>query len=381
MTDHPNPQSSSDLYVGLMSGTSIDAVDCALVRCEEHGVSLQASHSEPIPEANRQRIAELSLPGSNEIERLGSLDREIGALFARGALNLLQGAGVAAQEVRAIGSHGQTVRHRPPSDASHSTEPFTLQIGDPNTITELTGICTVADFRRRDIAAGGEGAPLAPAFHVAAFGAADSNRAIVNIGGIANISILAGKSLTSGFDCGPGNTLMDLWIREHRDLPLDTDGAWAATGQVVPELLSGLLSHPYLHQRGPRSTGKEAFNRAWLEQQLATCTPLATADVQATLAEFTAATIASGIAASSTRIDEVYVCGGGAHNRHLLERLCAHLPAAAVRTTTEIGIHPDWVEAMTFAWLAQQTLAGQAGNNPVVTGAAGSRILGGIYPA
>jgi anhydro-N-acetylmuramic acid kinase len=256
---------------------------------------------------------------------------------------------------------------------------FTLQIGDPNTIAELTGITTVADFRRRDIAAGGEGAPLAPAFHAAALAKQGVNRAIVNIGGIANVTILNGEELQQGFDTGPGNTLLDHWIHRHRDEYFDRDGAWSAAGQVQPALLEHLLQHPYFLQRGPRSTGKEAFNLAWLDTNLKEFADIAARDVQATLAELTATSIAQAIANCPTAVAEVYICGGGSHNLHLMERLSAHLAPTTVASTAAIGMDPDWVEAATFAWLASRTLSGLTGNSQAVTGATGSRVLGGVY--
>ena len=369
------------LYIGLMSGTSVDGIDSALIRCAADSIELVATHLHPIPAGVRALIEAISHPGDDEIERLGPLDRELGRLFAAAALALADQAAVDPGEVRAIGSHGQTVRHRPPCDSRQAADCFTLQLADPNTIAELTGITTVADFRRRDIAAGGEGAPLAPAFHAAAFARPGVNRAIVNIGGIANVSLLEGRELRMGFDTGPGNTLLDGWVRRHRQQAYDADGRWAGAGVVDGDLLQALLAHPYFARSGPRSSGKEAFNLAWLDEQLQGHRDLAAVDVQATLAELTAVSIARAVAASSPAVAELYVCGGGAHNSHLMARLAQLLPGARVATTEALGIDPDWVEAMTFAWLAQRTLAGMAGNAPAVTGAAGERVLGGIYPA
>jgi len=366
------------LFVGLMSGTSVDAIDCALVEIDET-VRLLHCCNHPIPQPLREGIAALSQPGRDEIERLGILDRQLGALFARAALELVAAAGRNPEEITAIGSHGQTVRHRPASGGHMPDEAFTLQLGDANTIAELTGIITVADFRRRDIAAGGEGAPLAPAFHAAAFAAPDTRRAIVNIGGIANISLLHGRSLVAGFDSGPGNTLMDHWIGRHRGTAYDRDGEWAASGQLHEGLLATLLEHPYLALSGPRSTGRETFNLDWLDSVLEGFAPLAPEDVQATLSAFTARTIAMTLAGEQS-VDEVYVCGGGAHNRELMRRLAGELAPVPVRDTDSLGIHPDWVEAAAFAWLASRSLRGLAGNAPAVTGAAGERVLGAVYP-
>jgi len=312
---------------------------------------------------------------------MGRLDRELGQLFADATLALLAQAAIPAQKITAIGCHGQTIRHRPQSAGHPPSQSFTLQIGDPNTIVELTGITTIADFRRRDVAAGGEGAPLVPAFHRAAFSKDGINRAIVNIGGIANVSLLAGSELLLGFDTGPGNTLMDHWVENHTGEPYDREGNWAAEGEVHQQLLDRLLNHPFLALEGPRSTGKEDFNPDWL----ASCYPeLETLDaqcVQATLSEYTAATIASGIGSCELKIDQIYVCGGGAHNTDLVQRLHRHLAPVKLETTAALGIDPDWVEAAAFAWLAHQTSTGRAGNAPVATGAIGPRILGGIYPA
>ncbi|PLW68250.1 anhydro-N-acetylmuramic acid kinase [Pseudohalioglobus lutimaris] len=363
-----------------MSGTSVDGIDCAVLDTTNERTRLVHTLDYPIPDAVRSKVTQISHSGEDEIERLGTLDRQLGQLFAQAALQLLNEAGIDGKDILAIGSHGQTIRHRPPSGGHATSESFTLQIGDPNTIAEITGITTVADFRRRDLAAGGEGAPLAPAFHADAFGQPHTNRAIVNIGGIANVSLLEGEDLVSGFDTGPGNTLMDHWINRHRSDAFDRNGSWAASGRIEETLLRQLLQHPYLDLRGPRSTGKEAFNRAWLEEILTALPAQDAADVQATLAEYTAITIAGAIKDSDLEISELYVCGGGAHNCHLLERLAIALPGVHLADTGSLGIPPDWVEAATFAWLAWRTLAALPGNAPVVTGARGPRVLGAIYP-
>lgn len=369
---------NSELYVGLMSGTSADGIDAALVRCNGQGIALLATREHPIDEMLRAEIAAISHSGPAEIERLGPLDRKLGEAFADAVHALLRSAGVAADAVAAIGSHGQTIRHRPPS-AGH--EPgFTLQIADPNVIAEQTGITTVADFRRRDMAAGGEGAPLAPAFHAAAFAAAGCRRAIVNIGGIANITLLDGEQLVTGFDCGPGNTLLDYWMLRHEGQRFDRAGAWSAEGEVCQALLAEMLGDPYFSLQGPRSTGKEAFNPAWLDRALAGFAELDPRDVQATLAELTARGIADAISASTHRPGEIYICGGGARNTDLMRRIYRLLAPARLEDTSALGIDPDWVEAVAFAWLASRTLAGLHGNAPQVTGAEGARVLGGIYP-
>lgn len=369
------------LFIGLMSGTSVDAIDAALVRCGPDSIEILATHQHDIPTTIREEVAAISAPGANEIDRMGVLDRQLGLLFADAVNYLLAATDTKHSDVRAVGSHGQTIRHRPPSAGDASAENFTLQIGDPNTITEQTGIPTVADFRRRDIAAGGEGAPLAPAFHAAVLAEPGVNRAIVNIGGIANISVLRGLELVQGFDTGPGNTLLDHWVQRHQDKPYDTDGHWAASGQVSSALLAALLAHPYFEKTGARSTGKEAFNLQWLDTQLKTGQDPKAADVQATLAQLTAASIAGAVAGSAVTIDELYVCGGGAHNKDLMNRLDRELPDVKISSTMAIGMHPDWVEAAAFAWLASQCLERLTGNAPLVTGAKGPRVLGAIYPA
>jgi anhydro-N-acetylmuramic acid kinase len=362
-----------------MSGTSVDAIDSALVRCDGDAIELLGTHLHPIPPQTREAIAALCNPGPDEIERMGVLDRELGLLFADAALALLRNSGKAPAQVRAIGSHGQTIRHRPRSAGAAGDDSFTLQIGDPNTIAERTGITTVADFRRRDVAAGGEGAPLAPAFHAAALSSEGVNRAIINIGGIANVTLLRGKTLYAGFDAGPGNTLLDQWVGRHRGESHDHNGQWSAEGEVIPALLERLLEHPHFDLTGPRSTGREVFNMPWLEKCLGSVPAASPRDVQATLAELTATGIARAITGSGLSVAEAYVCGGGAHNIDLMRRLYRKLEPASLSSTAVIGMDPDWVEAAAFAWLAQRTLQGMAGNLPEVTGARGHRILGGIY--
>ncbi len=356
-----------------MSGTSVDSIDAALVELSDDQCSLLANHSEPLPETIQAEIRELSTPTDNEIDRLGVLDRQLGELFATATHNLLQHSGTSASQVSAIGSHGQTIRHRPPSGLT-GAKPFTLQIADPNVIAERTGMTTVADFRRRDMAAGGEAAPLAPAFHDAMFRHPARSRAIVNIGGIANVTLLNTDPVV-GFDTGPGNGLMDAWIQQHKQLAYDDQGNWAASGKVNSQLLQTLNQHPYLGLSPPKSTGKEVFNLSLLPQDMAQ--ELAAQDIQATLAEWTATTIADAL---SDQAEEVFVCGGGAHNRHLLARL-EQLLQLPVASTDALGIHPDWVEAAAFAWLAARCLDSSTGNLPSVTGASGSRILGAIHQA
>jgi anhydro-N-acetylmuramic acid kinase len=309
------------------------------------------------------------------VDQLGQLDVELGQLFAAAALALLEEARVPRGEVQAIGSHGQTVRHRP--GVRH---PFTLQIADPNIIAARTGLKVVADFRRRDMALGGQGAPLMPAFHRFAFGHASEDRVLANIGGIANITLLPAAGDVRGFDTGPGNVLMDLWSREHLGTAYDAGGAYAATGTLDAALLTRLLSDPYFSALPPKSTGPEHFNRAWLTHALADA-KRKPADVAATLSELTARSLAADVRRQAPAARQLCVCGGGAHNAELMRRLAANLPQVEVESSSAFGLHPDWVEAAGFAWLARETLAGRPGNLPAVTGAAKSTVLGAIYPA
>lgn len=368
--------SQHQLYIGLMSGTSADAIDAVLVDLQSTP-TLLAQHTLPLPAKTRQQIHALSFPGDNEIDRMGALDVTLGELFAQTTLELLANTGVDAAQISAIGSHGQTIRHRPPGSSEGT---FTLQIGDPNLIAELTGITTVADFRRRDMAAGGQGAPLVPAFHRAIFHAQNSDRVVVNIGGMANITWLPMQGQTMGFDTGPGNVLMDIWIVEHSGKHYDQGGAWAASGHAHPELLEDLLADAYFTSPAPKSTGRESFNRVWLDNNLAKlATTPSPVDVQATLLELTAVTIADSICCLSQTTKEIYVCGGGAYNTKLMQRLQGLLPTDKVASTSVLGIDPQWIEAMAFAWLAQQTINRRTGNLREVTGAKREVILGGVY--
>lgn len=366
----------SQLYVGLMSGTSADAIDAALVDLQG-SPRLLASISTPLASSLRQQIHALCQPGNNEIDRMGALDVELGREFAQCAQALLAHAGVSKTDVIAIGSHGQTIRHRPPRSPQGT---FTVQIGDPNIIAEQTGITTVADFRRRDMAVGGQGAPLVPAFHAAVFHSPTLNRAAVNIGGMANITWLPAAGEVVGFDTGPGNVLMDLWIQEQQQLSYDRDGRWAATGQVNSQLVSQFLADPFFSQPYPKSTGREYFNRAWLEHHLENCTvSLSPQDIQACLLELTVGSIRDSIRQLREPTQEVIVCGGGAFNSQLMARLERALPGISLTSSAAHGVDPQWVESMAFAWLAKQTLEYKPGNLCAVTGAIKAVILGGIY--
>lgn len=368
----------SDLFIGLMSGTSMDAVDAALVDFSG-GIRLAGSHSLPLPPDLRQRLGALCLSGPDEIERMGRLDVELGRLFGSAARALLERAGVEPAAVRAIGSHGQTIRHRP-----QATPAFTLQIGDPNVIAEVAGIPVVADFRRRDMAAGGQGAPLVPAFHAGIFGSDSRHRVVLNLGGIANITILPAGRMEAihGFDTGPANTLLDGWCLRHKGTAFDAGGAWAASGTVHGTLLERLLRHPFFSRPHPKSTGREDFNLDWLDRELAAlAADVRAEDVQATLLELTARTVAEAVKATKLAPGDLLVCGGGAFNATLCGRVQALLPDWSLASTDRFGLAPGWVEATAFAWLARQALLGLPGNLPAVTGAAGPRILGAIYPA
>ena len=362
------------LYVGLMSGTSADAVDAVVVDLQSTPILL-AKHTLPLPSNTRQQIHALSLPGNNEIDRMGALDVNLGKLFAQATLELLAKANLSTTQISAIGSHGQTIRHRPPGSREGT---FTLQIGDPNLIG---GPILVASQRRRDMAAGGQGAPLVPAFHRAIFHAHDKDRVVVNIGGMANITWLPAQGLTLGFDTGPGNVLMDTWIAEHRGESYDQDGIWAASGQARKTLLAELLATPYFQLKAPKSTGRESFNRAWLDGYLQKLSTITTADVQATLLELTAITIADSINGLSRSPKDIFVCGGGAYNTALMQKLKVLVPNDTLASTAVLGVDPQWIEAMAFAWLAQQTITHRTGNLCEVTGAKREVILGGVYCA
>jgi anhydro-N-acetylmuramic acid kinase len=360
----------------------MDAVDAVLAEVSGTGFRVVAARTVELPEPLAARLRRLAVPGARGapgeadidlIDEFGDLDILVGELFAGAALGLLAANGLEPAAVRAIGSHGQTVRHRP-----RAARRFSLQIGDPNVIAVRTGIPVVADFRRRDLALGGEGAPLVPAFHAAVFADPGEYRAVLNLGGVANLTLLHPDRPVTGFDTGPANGLMDAWIRRHRGQPFDADGAWAASGRVVAPLLDALLAHPFLGLPPPKSTGPEDFSPAWLDAQVARAGPPAAADVQATLCEFTAATVAAALADPPPQ--RLIACGGGVHNGRLRERLAARLPGTRIESSAAHGVDPDQVEAAAFAWLAARTLAGLPGNLPSVTGAARAAVLGAVWP-
>jgi anhydro-N-acetylmuramic acid kinase len=376
MTPHPD----GDLFLGLISGTSADGIDAALVRFaddrEHTHCELVAGHTYRWDDALRARLVHLGQGGDcASLDELGSLDVQIARAFADAALDLLGTAGVAPSRVRAIGSHGQTLRHRPEAQF-----PFTMQLGDGNVIAERTAIATVADFRRRDVAAGGHGAPLLPALHAALLRSESEPRAVLNLGGIANLTLLPMAGAVRGFDTGPANALLDAWCERHCGALFDAEGAFAARGQVDAGLLGALLTDPWFALPPPKSTGREQFHLAWLEARLQG-PQRRPEDVQATLLELTAATIADALIATQADTARVLVCGGGVHNPRLLRAIATRLPGMVVESTAVHGVDPDFVEAMGFAWLARQTLAGRPGNLPGVTGARGPRVLGTVHPA
>ncbi|MEP6883484.1 MAG: anhydro-N-acetylmuramic acid kinase [Gammaproteobacteria bacterium] len=360
-------------YLGLMSGTSMDAIDAALVDFDASPLRIIAASATAFdPQLKRRIGALLDTADCVALDELGQIDVELGRAFAETARALLRDAGVNPGRVTAIGSHGQTLRHRPDLPT-----PFTWQIGDPNSLTEMTGITVVADFRRRDVAAGGQGAPLLPVFHDQIFRSDDADRVIANLGGIANITILKRDATVTGFDTGPANRLLDAWISLHRGREFDAGGAWASSGRCDDHLLAQLLDEPYLSLPPPKSTGRELFNLPWLENKLGLISRRPE-DVQATLLQFTAATVAAAVRKYAPGAS-LYLCGGGAHNAVLLEAIARLVAPIPVATTAALGLDPDYVEAVAFAWFARRTLEGFTSSAASVTGAQGARILGGVY--
>ena len=374
----------SQHFIGLMSGTSIDSIDAVLVDFSTAAPAIIQTHSHSIPDELRQEILSLCQPGDNEIERMGQLDKQLGELFANAVKILLSQPECKNINVNAIGSHGQTIRHLP-----KGPHPFSLQIANPAMIAAQTGITTIGDFRTADIIAGGQGAPMVPAFHANIFCADDSNRVILNLGGIGNITILPAGSLSdptqtniTGFDTGPGNLLMDSWTQQHFDKAYDDNGQLAKQGVVNNKLLAILLNDAYFGEKPPKSTGREYFNLDWLNRYLSNFTDtISPLDTLSTLNALTITTVANDILNYAPATTEVLVCGGGTKNSTVLEGLANALTSCQISTTEKYGIHPDWVEAVAFAWLAKRTLAGESGNIPSVTGARQHVILGGIYKA
>ena len=366
----------SALYLGLISGTSADSIDAALVSFAGGTPQVKATYAHPWSASLRERmLALMQEEATLDLDAFGRLDVEIAHCFAEAALQLLQQSGTPARSVRAIGSHGQTMRHRPGGDY-----PFTLQLGDASVIAERCRIDVVADFRRADIAAGGQGAPLLPALHAMLLAREGHSRVVLNLGGIANITVLDAHGGVLGFDTGPANGLLDAWCLRHRGEAFDRDGAFAASGTVDTPLLEALLADPYFALAPPKSTGREHFHLSWLatHPHLANLSP---ADVQATLLELTARSVSEAITRQTPPSADVLVCGGGTHNHRLMQRLAELLAPRVVSSTAAHGIDPDFLEATAFAWLARQRLLGLPGNLPAVTGARGARVLGAIYSA
>lgn len=364
--------SKPELYAGIMSGTSLDGIDTALMDFSGSTPRLIATYYQAYPEDLKQKLLALHQPAHDEIHHAQLLANELAYSYAAAIKLLLLSANVNAEQVLAIGCHGQTIRHRPESG-------YTLQLGNAALLAELSGITVVSDFRSRDIAAGGQGAPLVPAFHHKMLRHPDIHRVIVNIGGISNLTDLRPGQATSGFDCGPGNLLMDAWIMRHLGQPYDKDGMWAASGVVIPALLQAFVDEPYMLASPPKSCGRDLFNMRWLEQKLHGNE--APADVQATLLAFTGYAISNAFLRYCAGGEEIYLCGGGSHNRALVNYLRQALPDCRIELTDQIGMAADWLEAIAFAWLAQQTLLGICANLPEATGARHPCILGAIYQA
>ena len=384
----PAPGPKLTAYIGLMSGTSLDGVDGVIADFELSKIKIFAHAYAPFPFALRAELLALNTAGDNELHRAALAENALARAYAQVVATLLQTANLNRHDIVAIGAHGQTVRHQPQAfDADRARQiagGYTLQLNNPALLAELTGIDVVADFRRRDVAAGGQGAPLVPAFHHAIFGGATENVAVLNVGGISNITLIEaanarGDEAVAGFDCGPGNALMDHWCQTHTGQPFDDAGRWAASGQVHAGLLASLLDESYFRQSPPKSTGRDLFNPGWLTDKLAPLSNLKPVDVQATLTELTARVCCDALQGAG-KVSKLIVCGGGALNDHLMKRL-ASLSGLSVDSSQHHGLMPLQVEATAFAWLARKCVQRETGNLPKVTGAQGARILGGIYPA
>lgn len=366
----------SDRYIGLMSGTSMDGVDGVLLDFSNATPTVVQYACAPFSADLRDELLALNTAGNNELHRAALAANALVRVYAQVVEQLMVQASLSPVDIRAIGAHGQTVRHRP---GEFDTTGYTVQLNNPALLAELTGIDVVADFRSRDVAAGGQGAPLVPAFHQEMFAHADECIAVLNIGGISNLSVL--QTPLVGFDCGPGNALMDYWCQRHTGKMYDTDGRWAASGQVNVSFLDMLLAEPFLSKAPPKSTGRDLFNASWLEQRLQHFAHILPVDVQATLTEFTAIACAMSLNCYANNSKSLIVCGGGALNGRLMQRLQAALPGVAVSSSADHGLPPLQVEAAAFAWLARKTMRRETASLKSVTGARGSRILGAIYPA
>ncbi len=359
-----------ELFIGLMSGTSLDGIDAVLADCGDGKAQFVAAHHQSLSPALRAQLLALQSPSENELHHAALAANALSHAYADSVKRVLAVAGIEAREVRAIGCHGQTIRHQPASG-------YTLQLVNGALLAELAAIDVVCDFRSRDLAAGGQGAPLAPAFHQAAFASQIVHRAIVNVGGIANITHLPIAGAVTGFDCGPGNVLLDAWVTRHQHRPYDAEGAWAASGKVISDLLRRMLAHDFFRRTPPKSTGRETFNVAWLDSLLTGKEDAA--DVQGTLLALTAQTIGDAVAKHCGRAREVYLCGGGARNAALMRRIAAQLPDLKVALTDGLGIAAEHVEALAFAWLAHRRVTGKPGNLPAVSGARAAHVLGALH--
>ena len=374
-------------FIGLMSGTSLDGADGVLVDFSQDTLRVVAAATTPFDDSFRAELLALNTPTHNELHRAARAGNQLAAVYAQVVYQLLElsaDQGISAAQIEAIGAHGQTVRHLPQRTGIEASEAgYTIQLNNPSLLAELTNIAVVADFRGRDVAAGGQGAPLVPAFHQSVFGHVDRAVTVLNLGGIANFSVLPadGKGEVVGFDCGPGNALMDAWCQQRTGQPFDARGAWAASGKLLPALLASLLEDPYFSAPPPKSTGRDLFSLTWLAAKLAPFSTERPEDIQNTLTELTASACISCISSYGSDSTELVVCGGGAFNTHLMERLQAGLPSKQIGPSHAHGLPPLQVEAAAFAWLARQALNSQPGNVASVTGAVGPRVLGAIYPA
>lgn len=368
----------SELYIGLMSGTSLDGVDGVLADFSLAPPRVAGHASRPFPAALRSELLALNSSGNDELHRAALAGNALVRVYSDVVQDLLANARTAASAVVAIGAHGQTVRHRP---QEFDGTGYTLQLNQPALLAELTGIDVVADFRSRDVAAGGQGAPLAPFFHQSLFGQPGQDIGVLNIGGISNVTLLRADGSMLGFDCGPGNALIDGWIQQHRGQDYDSEGAWAAGGSVLPELLQALRSDPYFSRMPPKSTGRDRFNRPWLDRHLQGFQAASSQDIQATLTELTASACAGDVLRHGPGLARLIVCGGGALNIHLMRRLAALLPGVEVRSSAPSGLPPLQVEATAFAWLARKTVRREKLELESTTGARGARVLGCVYPA
>jgi anhydro-N-acetylmuramic acid kinase len=367
-----------DFYIGLMSGTSLDGVDGVVADFTANEPRVLAHATLPFPDELRAELLALNAPGANELHRAALAGNALMRVYAQVVTELMRMSKADPSAIRAIGAHGQTVRHRP---QEFDGTGYTLQLCQPALLAELTGIDVAADFRTRDVAAGGQGAPLAPFFHQAMFARRGEATGVLNIGGISNLTVLRADGTMTGFDCGPGNALMDHWCFRHTGRAYDAEGAWAASGKVLPALLQAMLAEPYFAKQPPKSTGRDLFNAPWFDAHLRAFGSSEPADVQATLAELTASACSADVLRHAPGLERLIVCGGGALNDHLMRRLAALLPGVTVASSADAGLPPLQVEATAFAWLARKTVLREKLDLQSTTGARGARVLGCIYPA